>query len=111
MTDEDTPPGARLPPRYRCRMREDDTTFTDAVIEVLDRLRPGEVMAYGEVAAEAGYPGAARAVGNLLRTTPGLPWWRVVAANGRLVPGLEADHAARLRSEGVSVRKGRVARR
>lgn len=85
--------------------------FTEAVIEVLDRLQPGEVMAYGEVAAEAGYPGAARAVGNLLRNTPGLPWWRVVAANGRLVPGGERDHAARLRSEGVKVRDGKVARR
>ncbi len=92
-------------------MEAEDASFTDAVIEVLDRLQPGEVMAYGEVAAEAGYPGAARAVGNLLRTTPGLPWWRVVAANGRLVPGLEADHAALLRSEGVSIRKGRVSRR
>ena len=92
-------------------MRDDDTEFTDAVIGVLDRLQPGEVMAYGEVAAEAGFPGAARAVGNVLRTTPGLPWWRVVAANGRLVPGLEADHAARLRSEGVLIKKGRVSGR
>lgn len=92
-------------------MVEPEPTFTEAVIEVLDRLRPGEVMAYGEVAAEAGFPGAARAVGNLLRVTPGLPWWRIVAANGRLVPGNEADQAARLRSEGVYVRNGRVARR
>jgi len=88
-----------------------EPSFASAVIAVLDELGPGEVMAYGEIAAEAGYPGAARAVGNLLRTTPGLPWWRVVAANGRLVPGNETDHAARLRSEGVLVRGGRVARR
>ncbi|MCP3977117.1 MAG: MGMT family protein [bacterium] len=85
--------------------------FTEAVIEVLNRLEPGEVMAYGEVAAEAGFPGAARAVGTLLRKTPGLPWWRVVAASGRLVPGGEPDHAARLRSEGVKVRNGKVSRR
>ena len=84
--------------------------FTEAVIAVIDQIGPGEVMAYGEVAAEAGYPGAARAVGNLLRTTPGLPWWRVVAADGRLVPGNETDHAARLRGEGVAVRKGRVSK-
>ncbi len=68
-------------------------------------------MAYGEVAAEAGFPGAARAVGNLLRVTPGLPWWRVVTATGRLVPGNEPDQAARLRAEGVKVRNGRVTRR
>ncbi len=92
-------------------MERADTSFTEAVIEVLDRLQPGEVMASGEVAAEAGYPGAARAVGNLLRTTPGLPWWRIVTATGRLVPGHETEHAARLRSEGVGVARGRVARR
>ncbi len=45
--------------------------FTEAVIKVLEALEPGEVLAYGEVAAEAGYPGAARAVGNLLRNVPG----------------------------------------
>ena len=68
-------------------------------------------MAYGEVAAEAGFPGAARAVGNLLRTTPDLPWWRVVNAAGRLAPGNEAAQAQRLRAEGVAVRNGRVTRR
>lgn len=92
-------------------MEGDDASFTEAVIEVLDRLQPGEVMAYGEVAAEAGYPGAARAVGNLLRITPGVPWWRIVTATGRLVPGHETEHAALLRSEGVAVARGRVARR
>lgn len=92
-------------------MERDDASFTEAVIEVLDRLQPGEVMAYGEVAAEAGYPGAARAVGNLLRMTPGLPWWRIVTVAGRLVPGHETEHAARLRSEGVRVVRGRVSRR
>ena len=92
-------------------MERDDASFTEAVIEVLDRLQPGEVMAYGEVASEAGYPGAARAVGNLLRMTPGVPWWRIVTATGRLVPGHEVEHAALLRSEGVPVARGRVTRR
>ena len=82
--------------------------FTDAVTQVIGRLEPGEVITYGEVAAEAGRPGASRAVGNLLRTSEGLPWWRVVAADGRLVPGIEARQAELLRSEGVSVKDGRV---
>lgn len=85
-------------------------SFTDAVVAVLSTLGPGEVMAYGEVAAEAGFPGAARAVGNLLRVTPGLPWWRVVSASGRLVPGHETRQAELLRAEGVLVRHGKVAR-
>ncbi len=83
--------------------------FTTAAINVLEGLRPGEVVSYGEVAEQAGYPGAARAVGNLLKHTDGLPWWRVVAANGRLVPGGEERQAKLLRAEGVEVRNGRVA--
>jgi len=83
--------------------------FVDAVIAVVTSIPPGHVMAYGEIADEAGYPGAARAVGNVLRTTPGLPWWRVVTATGRLVPHHEREHAQRLRSEGIRTINGRIA--
>jgi methylated-DNA-protein-cysteine methyltransferase-like protein len=75
----------------------------DAVVAVLRRLARGEVVTYGEVAAEAGYPGRARAVGHILATTDGLPWWRVVNASGRLVPGHEPEQARRLRAEGVAL--------
>jgi alkylated DNA nucleotide flippase Atl1 len=37
-----------------------------------------------------------------------VPWWRVVTADGRLVPGHEKVHATRLRAEGVAVQDGRV---
>ena len=86
--------------------------FEDDVLAVLGRLGPGDVVTYGEVAEEAGHPGAARAVGNLLRGSgaDGVPWWRVVTATGRLVPGHEREHARRLEAEGVSVRDGRVRR-
>ncbi len=84
------------------------THFESEVISVLAALAPGEVVSYGEVAAQAGHPGAARAVGNVLRRSSGLPWWRVVAASGRLVPGHEREQARRLRAEGVEVRSGRV---
>jgi methylated-DNA-protein-cysteine methyltransferase-like protein len=83
--------------------------FEDRVARVLRALRPGEVATYGEVAEEAGHPGAARAVGNVLARRDGLPWWRVVTAGGRLVPGHEEEQARRLRAEGVPVRGGRVA--
>ena len=75
---------------------------------VVAGLQPGEVLSYGDVAAEAGYPGAARAVGSVLATSDGLPWWRVVMANGRLAPGHEERQAALLASDGVAVRFGRV---
>ena len=86
--------------------------FADAVDAVLGRLSPGDVVTYGEVAAEAGYPGRARAVGHHLARHDGdVPWWRVVTASGRLVPGNEAEHARRLRAEGVTVTGGHVRRR
>lgn len=84
--------------------------FDQAVAQVLESLGVGEVVTYGEVAAEAGYPGAARAVGRFLaRYGSDYPWWRVVTAQGRLVPGNELDHAARLEAEGVAIVNGRVA--
>ncbi len=85
------------------------TEFETRVAGVLRRLRPGDVMTYGEVAAEAGRPGAARAVGRILATSHGeYPWWRVVAAGGRLVAGDPAEQARRLRAEGVPVEHERV---
>jgi alkylated DNA nucleotide flippase Atl1 len=85
--------------------------FTERVAQVVSSLRPGEVVTYGEVAAEVGSAGAARAVGRVMATSDGLPWWRVVGADGRLVPGHEREHARRLRAEGVAVTGGRVAMR
>jgi alkylated DNA nucleotide flippase Atl1 len=38
-----------------------------------------------------------------------LPWWRVVNANGRLVPGHEVEQARLLAAEGVQCHTGRVA--
>jgi alkylated DNA nucleotide flippase Atl1 len=43
-----------------------------------------------------------------VRSTPGLPWWRVVAKSGRLAPGSEARQAELLRGEGVAIVNGRV---
>lgn len=86
--------------------------FETAVLELVGSLEPGDVMSYGEVAAEVGRPGAARAVGSTLRRHgSGVPWWRIVAANGRLVPGGEQRHREHLRAEGVPVRNGRVVMR
>ncbi len=84
------------------------TDFETAVARVLAALQPGDVVTYGEVAAEAGYPGAARAVGRFLATHEGQPWWRVVTGTGRLVPQHTDEHARRLRAEGVTVVDGRV---
>lgn len=83
--------------------------FDDEVVAVIRSLADGEVVSYGDVAAVAGFPKRARAVGRLLsRGLDDVPWWRVVRADGRLAAFKQSDQAARLRSEGVTVRSGRV---
>jgi methylated-DNA-protein-cysteine methyltransferase related protein len=84
------------------------TSFEEAVAAVLAGLGPGDVVTYGEVAAEAGRPGAARAVGNLLSRIDGVPWWRVVTSTGRLAPQVAERQAALLAAEGVRCRDGHV---
>ena len=89
--------------------RADWTDFERDVGVVLDRLQPGDLVTYGDVAAEAGYPGAARAVGSVLRRSDGIfPWWRVVSASGRLLKSHEDEQTRRLRAEGVEVVDGRI---
>ena len=83
-------------------------TFTERVRTAVADLGQGEIATYGEIASDAGRPGAARAVGRILSGSNGLPWWRVVTATGRLVPGMEEEHALRLEREGVPVRGNRV---
>ena len=83
--------------------------FREAVEAAVRSLQPGEVVSYSEIAQQAGFPGAARGVGGVLRDAgAGVPWWRVVAADGRLVAPSADEQAKRLRAEGVVVRDGRV---
>ena len=83
-------------------------TFVEKVRAAVRDLGRGEVVSYGEVARRAGYPRAARAVGNVLATSMGLPWWRVVRANGELAAHGGEEQARRLRREGIIVRDGRI---
>lgn len=84
-------------------------SFEDAVTEVISHLESGDVITYGEVAAEAGFPGAGRAVGTLLRVAGSdLPWWRVVGAGGRLRTPNPARQARLLADDGILVVNQRI---
>jgi len=59
--------------------------FNRKVLEKVKAIAFGKVRTYGEIAAELGKPGAARAVGNANRLNPIpiiIPCHRVVATNG-----------------------------
>jgi O-6-methylguanine DNA methyltransferase len=70
------------------------------------------VATYGDVAAMAGQPRAARAVGNIMRECrrPDVPCHRVIAAGGRLggYGGNEGLKRALLAAEGLVVSGSRV---
>ena len=89
----------------------------DQVLEIVRAIPAGRVATYGQVAALAGRPGAARWVGRALSALPegsGVPWHRVLAAGGRISIGGGRGEPARrqrelLEAEGVAVsRAGRV---
>ena len=61
--------------------------FRGEVLDALEQVPYGEVITYGELAAEAGRPRAARAVGTAMATNPlplVVPCHRVIAAGGAL---------------------------
>lgn len=86
--------------------------FAARVLSVVRRIPPGRVATYGDVAALAGAPRAARAVGNIMRDCrrPDVPCHRVIAAGGRLggYGGSEAMKRSLLIAEGVVVSGTRV---
>ena len=75
----------------------------DAVLARIRDTPPGFVRAYGDVS-----PGAPRFAGTVLAATdePGLPWHRIVRADGSLAKG--ARQRALLEAEDVPFRGDRV---
>jgi methylated-DNA-protein-cysteine methyltransferase-like protein len=82
--------------------------YVERVLTVVETIPPGRVMTYGAIAEYVG-AGGPRQVGTVMaRYGGGVPWHRVVAASGRVVPGHEAEALQRLRAEGTPLRGERV---
>jgi methylated-DNA-protein-cysteine methyltransferase-like protein len=84
--------------------------FDAAVYALVRRIPPGRVVTYGQVAGLVGSPRAARAVGQAMRRCPaGVPWHRVVNAQGRVSrrrnPGSMLTQKLLLQREGVTFRR------
>lgn len=93
----------------------EDSPSIQAIWQVVARVPRGRVATYGDVARAAGLPGRARLAGRALREVPAgmhLPWHRILGAGGRIVFPMQSrqhrEQARLLRSDGVSVRSGRV---
>lgn len=59
-------------------------SFRARVLGLVERIPPGRVMTYGQLATLAGAPGAARQVGFVMNGAgeSGAPWQRVINAQG-----------------------------
>ena len=88
------------------------SAFRNRVLAAAKRIPPGRVATYGDVAAMAGRPRAARAVGNIMRgcNDHGTPCHRVVGAAGALggYGGSLQLKRELLRAEGIEVGERRV---
>lgn len=62
------------------------TPFAQKVYAVVAKIPKGKTMTYKQVAAKAGKPFAARAVGSLMAKNykPGVPCHRVIRSDGRI---------------------------
>lgn len=89
-------------------MTETNSDFKELIYKYVGSIPRGRVMTYGQLAALAGSPRAARIVGSVAHWGPeGLPWHRVVNRFGGLAGaytwGGREGQAKMLREEGVLV--------
>lgn len=88
-------------------MAPTEPDFRERVYELVRQIPQGRVMTYGQLAALAGSPLAARIVGGVAHYgDPELPWHRVVNKQGGLAsgyPGGRMAHKEHLEAEGIVV--------
>ena len=85
--------------------------FAEAVLDLVDQIPAGTVLAYGDVAELLGQ-GGPRQVGSVMsRRGSSVTWWRVIRASGE-VPGVLLDEAlTHWRAEGTPLVRGPLGRR
>jgi alkylated DNA nucleotide flippase Atl1 len=98
---------AARPARLR-RTSPEHTPYARAVLDVVDRIPRGKVMAYGDIAEYLGV-GGPRQVGAVMSTHGHeVAWHRVVRADGRPAVGYEAEALRKLRRDRTPLRGERV---
>ncbi|WP_344075261.1 MGMT family protein [Streptomyces crystallinus] len=79
--------------------------YAERVLDVAEQIPPGRVMTYGDVAEWLG-EGGPRQVGRVMALYGGAaPWWRVVRADGALLPGHELRALGHYRDESTPLRE------
>jgi alkylated DNA nucleotide flippase Atl1 len=80
--------------------------YVELVLDTIDQIPPGRVLAYGDIAELVGQ-GGARPVGAVMSRCGRLgAWWRVVAADGSPPVCHDGRAVAAYRAEGTPMRPG-----
>ena len=83
--------------------------FAEAVLDIVDQIPSGMVLAYADVAELLGR-GGPRQVGAVLSAYgSSVAWWRVILASGAVPQPLQDEAVARWRSEGTAMVGGPLA--
>ena len=78
--------------------------FIEVVLSTVEAIPPGKVLAYGDVAELIGL-GGPRSIGKVMSGHgAGVPWWRVIRADGSAAAGLEARARREWVAEGTPLR-------
>lgn len=82
--------------------------YAERVLDLVARIPPGRVLAYGDIAKRLG-DGGARNVGAVMsRYGSDVPWWRVIRADGRPPQCDEGEAIEHWRAEGTPMVRGPV---
>jgi alkylated DNA nucleotide flippase Atl1 len=85
--------------------------FAEAVLDLVDQIPAGMVLAYGDVAELLGQ-GGPRQVGFVMsRYGSSVTWWRVIRASGEVPQALLDEALTHWRSEGTPLVRGALGRR
>jgi alkylated DNA nucleotide flippase Atl1 len=102
----DGPVQGRAGHRGLVRWMDDD--YAEQVLSVVERIPPGQVATYGDIAEIVGR-GGPRQVGHVMALLGGgVPWWRVVRADGRPARNLEKPGLRLLKVEKTPLKGDRV---
>ena len=86
-------------------MNED---FVEAVLSLVETIPSGKVLTYGAIASVVGRGGPRGVGGVMARDGHGVPWWRVVRANGTLPAHLMIEAQQHWYAEGTPTKRGIV---
>jgi len=84
--------------------RPDPEAYVEAVLALVEQVPPGRVTTYGAIADAVGWGGPRRVGAVLAQWGGGVPWWRVVRADGSLPPSHGLEARAHYREEGTPLR-------